>query len=100
MTCQNNALGLHEDAKTRILFITAYDAVSLFLERYMRNNEHATYKDILEELRKRFSSMSNKHSAQQALRHLSQQHSDNIQTFYEKVLDLAEQVFPDEAMND
>ena len=93
-------LGLNEDAKKRVLFSTANGPVSLFLERFLRDNETATYKQILDELRKRFSNTANTHAAQQALRHLKQSPQENVQTFYEKVLDLAEQAFVDDAIND
>ena len=93
-------LGLNEDAKKRVLFSTASGAVSLFLERYLRENDQATYKQILDELRKRFSNMANTHTALQALRHLQQKSHENIQTFYEKLLDLAEQAFLNDAINE
>ena len=72
----------------------------MFLERFLRDNETATYKQILDELRKHFSNTANTHAAQQALRHLKQSPQENIQTFYEKVLDLAEQAFVDDGIND
>ena len=44
--------------------------------------------------------MSNKHSAKQAIRNLKQIKNENIQSFNERLIDFAEQAFPDDAMDD
>ena len=44
--------------------------------------------------------MANTHTALQALRHLQQKSHENIQTFYEILLDLAEQAFLNDAINE
>ena len=93
-------LGLNEDDKKRILYATAHGSVSLFIARYFRENEQCSYKQILDQLTKRFSNMSNKHSAKQAIKNLKQIKNENIQSFYERLIDLAEQAFPDDAMDE
>ena len=44
--------------------------------------------------------MSNKHSAKQAIKNLKQIKNENIQSFYKRLIDLVEQAFPDDAMDE
>ena len=82
-----------EDRKKRVTFGTSRGVVSSFIERFLRDNQNVTYRDLVAELTSRFSDVADSHSALQILRKIKQNRSETIQAFHERIMDVAEQAF-------
>ena len=82
-----------EDRKKRVTFGTSRGVVSSFIERFLRENPSSAYKDLISELTKQFSDVTDAHSALQLLRKIKQGKHESLQAFHERLVDVAEQAF-------
>ena len=82
-----------DDRLKRLLFGTSKGVVSSFIERFLREREAATSRELIRELQTRFSDITDEQSALVLLKKLLQGKNETIQSFYERIIDLAEQAF-------
>lgn len=83
----------NDDRLKRLLFGTSKGVVSSFIERFLRERENATSRELIRELQIRFSDIADEQSALALLKKLLQGKNESIQSFYERIVDLAEQAF-------
>ena len=82
-----------DDRLKRLYFGTAKGVVSSFIERFLRANPNAPSRELIKELQLRFSDVADEQSALILFRKMCQGKSESIQSFYERVVDIAEQAF-------
>ena len=82
-----------DDRLKRLLFGTSKGVVSSFIERFLREREAATSRELIRELQARFSDITDEQSALVLFKKLLQGKNETIQSFYERIIELAEQAF-------
>lgn len=82
------------DARKRLIaYQSSSGAVSGFIHRYMQANPLHTWDQIKQQLAVRFSDITDAQMALAMLRSVRQKHGENIQTYAERILSLAEDAY-------
>ncbi len=76
-----------------IAFKTSKDAVSDFIQRYLKNDPNIAWDDLKQELAIRFAEISDPQHAFMVLKTVKQKKDENVQIFAERLLSLAEQAY-------
>ena len=82
-----------------IVYSASAGPASDFIERYLNANPNATWQDLKAELRARFGEVIDQAQAVRLLRKVTQKNSETIQSFYERILELARDTFVNADLN-